>query len=363
MKIQISTILMILLMVFTNSVNAAILTVNNISPGPGQFTSINTAIEQASNGDTILVQGTPNSYGNVYISKPITLRGAGWNPIFKQNIYSTTVEELALAGQVHDLVIEGLNLQNVYCAPPFGQYNIRIQFCQIRAEVRFWQGCHDFILENNYFSGAGTNINAGNTDSNSNLIARYNIFAGSISSFQFTSNTLFEHNLFISRASSLVYVMREINNGILFVNNIFYNSRAYAETGWNVISNCQFVNNITFIESGTNNLPTNGVNGNVVTYTGVDLQNVNPLFVKTTSPFTGFSSSDNYRLQAASPGKNAGTDGKDIGIYTDVVTFSMTGEPNIPSVRSLQILNPVITSGGTLNVKFSASKARRDGTN
>jgi hypothetical protein len=60
-------------------------------------------------------------------------------------------------------------------------------------------------------------------------------------------------------------------------------------------------------------------------------------------------------LKATSPGHNAGTDGKDIGLYGGVGTQNpLTGCPSIPQITTMNILNTVIAPGGTLNVVIKA---------
>ncbi len=70
-----------------------------------------------------------------------------------------------------------------------------------------------------------------------------------------------------------------------------------------------------------------------------------------------FSYAYDFSLQATSPGKNAGTDGTDIGIYGGAKPFvDMTGSPAIPQMKSIQILNPVIPAGDSLRVIIKANK-------
>ena len=341
------------------SAKAATLTVNNANPSPGQYTTIAAAMTAAANGDTLLIQGTVNNYGNVTITKPLTLRGTGWSPIYKQNTYSTVLDGITLAGGLNGVVIEGINFSAFFSGAPHAQYNITIQFCQIRDKIDFWHGCHDWLIRNNYFSSTSYNLFASGTTGNSNLIAHYNVFSGTIYYFSNTTNVLIEHNLFISPVNQNIYAFTGLNNALICANNIFYGTRASGGT----LTNCSFSNNLTYLQGGTNPMTANGVNGNSVSYTGADLQNVNPLFTTKSAASDGFSISDNYRLQSSSLGKTAGTDGKDLGIYSDVNVFSLTGEPETPAVRKFQILNTVTTSGSTLTIKMEASKARRDGGN
>ncbi|WP_416439586.1 hypothetical protein [Phnomibacter sp. MR] len=65
-----------------------------------------------------------------------------------------------------------------------------------------------------------------------------------------------------------------------------------------------------------------------------------------------FSYVQNYRLKAGSSGINAGTDGKDIGIYGGTSPYKDGAVPPNPSVRSREI-EAETTPAGTLKVKFN----------
>ncbi len=65
-----------------------------------------------------------------------------------------------------------------------------------------------------------------------------------------------------------------------------------------------------------------------------------------------FNYSDNYRLKSGSPGINAGTDGKDIGIYGGQKPYDDYAIPPNPSIRKREI-DAETTPAGTLKVKFN----------
>lgn len=60
----------------------------------------------------------------------------------------------------------------------------------------------------------------------------------------------------------------------------------------------------------------------------------------------------NYRLKAGSPGINAGTDGKDIGIYGGQKPYDDFAIPPNPSIRKREI-DAETTPAGTLRVRFN----------
>jgi hypothetical protein len=140
-----------------------------------------------------------------------------------------------------------------------------------------------------------------------------NIFIGGSQSFYTTHNSLIQNNIFYG------------NNPLGAVNSTFNNNISYANTA-------------TALPYGTNSGNLNKVD-------------VDPLF--TTYPGGGFSYDHDFHLKASSPGKNAGTDGTDIGLYGGT-GFSETGEPPIPVVQIFSIQNGVVAPGGKLKVRISA---------
>src|SRR5690348_8515351 len=60
---------------------ATVITVDNNANSPGQYSSLQSAINAASAGDTLYVSGSTSSYGNFTLNKRLTLIGTGYNPI------------------------------------------------------------------------------------------------------------------------------------------------------------------------------------------------------------------------------------------------------------------------------------------
>lgn len=354
-------ILTIILFTLVLSVNlqAATLIVNNLNPIQGQYATIQAAIDAAASGDVILIHGTPTRYGNVLLppNKPITLRGTGWNTFNKFNKYPTKVGNIELDSSAHDIVIEGLyfdgggiGIRNYQVVQ--NQYNITVQYCNLQA-ISLLSKCSNFTIRNNVIADI---IELEYPSSYvSNTLIRHNIITGSFQYFKNHLGVIIDHNIFNGQYSFIA--CKDLN----VTNNIFYEITNFAVSSSSTqITNCQFVNNLTYSSSGPVQLPTANdprFIGNTWTNTGADLSNTDPQFEKTNGEFIY----RNYRLKANSVGKNAGTDGKDVGVYTSDFTFSMTGEPETPSVRSLIINNPVVQSGNNLNFKITASKARADG--
>jgi hypothetical protein len=66
------------MLTLSSNLFAAVFTVNNANPSPGQYTTVAAAVAAASTGDTLMISGTDISYGNMTINKALTLIGPGW---------------------------------------------------------------------------------------------------------------------------------------------------------------------------------------------------------------------------------------------------------------------------------------------
>jgi hypothetical protein len=77
-----NVLLFALLVTLSNSLMAKTITVSNNTNSPGQYTDIQTAINDAgtTTGDVIIVQGSPTAYPNITVSKSIKIYGAGSFP-------------------------------------------------------------------------------------------------------------------------------------------------------------------------------------------------------------------------------------------------------------------------------------------
>src|SRR5262245_39960419 len=75
--------------------SATVLTVDNNSPSPGQYKSLQSAYTASNPGDSIYISGSVNTYGTATVNKRLTLFGAGYNPA-KQNPLVRTTGTLTL---------------------------------------------------------------------------------------------------------------------------------------------------------------------------------------------------------------------------------------------------------------------------
>lgn len=106
------TFLFLLAATMTLAANATILRVSNVSGSSAPYTSIQAAHDDASVGDTIMVDGSPNSYGRVEIRKRVVMIGPGYwlteNGIVDESAPQAIVESITITSNAQGTIIQGL---------------------------------------------------------------------------------------------------------------------------------------------------------------------------------------------------------------------------------------------------------------
>ena len=333
---------------------ATTFTVNNNNPSPGQYSTINDAIGAAAAGDTILVTGTPHDYGFFTVTKNnLTFIGAGHRPA-KDLAFSSFIQSIYFVENLNGCKIQGFTLNEVNAGVISNADNITVEFCLIRGSIRCLANCNNWTIKNCVFTCYRCcAIDSQASPGRSNIMILNNIFSSSSHLCNFTNeNTgiIVSNNIFLKGSGNQNNSFAEgsgLHNAQM-TNNIFYQ---ISTTGAN---NCVFNNNLSY-NAEYNELPP----ANCPTCTGTgNIVNQNPLF--TTYDNGDFQYAHNYILEAGSPGKNAGADDTDLGVYGANNTFSETGEPPIPVVRTLTIANPSTAQGALLNVNVTISNPDPD---
>ena len=340
-------------LLIAGNAHAAILTVNNNSTSPGQYTSLQAAITAAHAGDTLLVSGSNTDYGpngyNITINKPLTLLGTGFNPI-KDNALTSKISNVILQSGSAGTVIVGFVIANNLST----DYNVQVNNITIKrnfiGQINSWGD--SWILQENIF---GLN-NSAITLNGNNILVKNNIFQGSpytgISNQAANTNFVFSNNVVFGNN----FVANNFYNAVVS-NNIFYDSSKVSVQYFSTnTANTTFTKNIVYGNPAANPFYTNN-NGN--TESG-NSYNTDPQFnsVKLTAAYGFYMVLDltsDLSLKATSPGHNYGTDGKDVGLFGVAGSLNpLTGSPAIPQISTMNILNTVVAPGATLNVQIKA---------
>jgi hypothetical protein len=353
-------ILTAILSVCTLDGYATIYVVNNSNANPGQFYYLQAAIDSADAGDTLMMQPSTNSYGNVVLTKALTMIGIGHNPN-KDLPLKARIEEIRFAETMGSgstfigLWVESFNTTNPPNGNTYYSNGVTVRNCYVGfygtnygnnpSYGENYSG--DVVIEDCHIKTIGFDTYGNNILFQNNIISTVDgITFGSA-----MTNVVVKNNLFIrgSVGTSQLYA-----TGAVFENNIFFRFSPASQYG--TLNNCVFNNNLTY--QTNNDAIIGGTNTGSNNIIGQD-----PLFVN-----LNYSASPiyqpllfNYRLQETSPGHNAGTDGQDIGPYGNSMTFSETGESDEqPVIRVMNILNGTVPTNGTMNVHVKVTGSKND---
>ncbi|MCX7987607.1 MAG: hypothetical protein N2662_11780 [Bacteroidales bacterium] len=335
-----------LLLFLFSSLQSAVLTVSNNPSAPAQYNNPASAIAASNVGDTVYILGSNTSYGDITITKKLTIIGAGYDvagtdynlPSVVNSIYLDST----LSGPIDGINLIGLDIYYLsYASGDRGFIdNLIIRRCKIRGYL--YVSGQNWSIYNNIINGG---MDIGNY---TNIYISNNIFYNGQIYNSNQSSVYILNNLFLYYSSTQFY---NINNANIY-NNIFYA---------NVVSvygsaNNVFNNNISY--NSTNfTLPPSGNSG-----TG-NIQQTDPQFIsQSTIPAPGSGTiaigdlkSYNWRLKATSPAKSAGTDGSDLGIYGGSYPWpDFSGMPNVPVIEKFYIKNPVTHKDSTLKIYIKA---------
>ncbi len=337
------------LLLLAANARAAIVTLNNNTPTPGQYTTFAAAHTAAGIGDTILVHGSPTSYGIATISKRLTVIGPGHKPNTASGLGATfdniLIDNNVTGVRIYSIKTGGLLGQGT--SPLNNVDSLVVENVFFTGGIIAGAGCNHLVIRGSVFQGVAIDLSNSNID---DVIVENNYFSYVLALYDWggTGNKLVSNNIFAWSGDGVLVDGSGVRNTI-FQNNIFYGLTANSGTQ----SDCLYANNLSFGHNSNNNLPPAGQAGSN------NLVNVNPQFINAQAPSEGsaFSYTRNYRLQPASPAKGAGEGGTDIGLYEPVFEFSMTGEPARPQALSITPNPVVVPSGGTTTVNFTIRKS------
>ena len=353
---KISLIFILFVSLFSN---ATVRTVSNTPSTLAQFNTIQAAIDASSNGDSIYVHGSPNEYAVITITdKRVIIIGPGWAPNknlpLGASIQGCNINGTGSSGtEIQGLIFNGqLNINST--PQPNNLRFIRNQFNPVFLLLQASSGTYSgYLFEGNFFNSPA--MIGTNSSTYQNFIFQNNLIVGETSSgfHNFTNcvNVLFNHNLWYCpvSGSSSGDCFGGNSRFLTITNNIFVRRNAGTQN-----SNSTFTNNITF--NTGNNTPW-ASNGNVDG--GGNVANQDPQMAAQTAVNAGTNNPLLDFTIPAGPANNTGSDGKDMGLLYDAIgslNWAFSRGSRLPFIFSMNIVNPTIPAGGTLNVVVEARK-------
>ncbi|WP_258103381.1 hypothetical protein [Marinoscillum sp. MHG1-6] len=333
-----------------------------------QYTNLQPAIDDAANGDTILVYGATTAYGNISVYKPIVLIGEGYNPNTNLvcNLGTVTISNFDGTLGASGTTIMGFDVGTI----TFQAYFSGATAAQrILSDITLLRNVVDYI----YFSDGSTvdsltNINIINSILEVSVTFESYVYediedvtfsncifngyqingsltrsGGVLGSYQDLSNVKVFNSLFLNYETGLL----DQAVGMVFEDNIFFGHELYvsdyAQITWN--------HNVFYlVDQAVSNLFTNdNVGAN-------NLISVDPQFTNYPALPAAFSYSHDYRIQAGSPALTASVGGGEVGIYGGAYPFAVGANPPVPQVTEITIQDGTssVPVGGTINFNFKA---------
>lgn len=328
--------------------------VDNNEGSGSAFTSLQAAIDAATAGDIIYVQPSPNSYGNIDMTKPLTIYGLGHRPELNSGTLAY-VNDARFSGNASGSKLSGLFINRVYLT--YGGVTN-----------------HDVVLKDNRIAQIYGNSN---TSLANNLIITGNFFytnaASAIDTYN-SQNWVITHNLFQRQSDYFDYqLFYRFNASTIFNNNIILTPqngngdqlvRLFRDSSGTQINNCIFLfrgTNVINFDTGDsvtyNNCLTYSLNTTMNAISGNDnIDNQAPLFTNFDINSNLNSTNQDYTIASGSPAENAGNDGNDLGVENGSYPFSIRGYPTeLPYITEFTVFNTTIAEGQPLSINIKAN--------
>lgn len=358
---NIFTLLLVFILLAGQVKAQTLIALDHANGGSQFFHQLDSALVYAENNDIIYIPGGTFNIGNLIIDKSVHLIGAGINPdsssvtgitILNGNIFILTgADNGSLTGFY---LTNNLYFGNNGSNHEVGYYSIarcsigNVDFCSSCITTSSNIEIRECILRGTFDGG------------NSNASITNCIFQSWVS---YLNGALIDHCIFLN--GNYVFMMYVLNTTI---QNNFFNSSCVARysyySGGAHIAYCQdnyYYNNITtqtiifYGQNGAGGSCGYGNNG-----IGLEIGNiVAPMdSIFSATPGSTYDYTSNYQLLPYSPGKNAATDGTDIGIYGGATPFKDGSLPFNPQIRFKQIGNAT-NADGSLDVHIKVEAQER----
>ena len=375
------TLIMAFMLFATLNTKATTWTVSNDPNSPAQYHNLQTAIDNASPGDTILIgpsvlnsSGSPIAYASATLSINIVLIGSsGYFPDGSNSsnekkisyVSGITLNETSASSGASGSKILGLKIGSINIYSGFsgstnanaGISDVLIERCRIDY-IQFHNYGYKCTIKNDTIRNCIINsyiaLNNNNGTSYGSfleaILIENNIFDNAFieATYQLADNgssldsVFVRNNLFLNRTTD---AFSKVPNMVI-ENNIFWKAEP---TVINTTAGVTFNNNLCY--STTNILPGTGNIGSG------NINNSNPLFINYPSQGGAFDCGHDYSFPNTSPAYNAATDGSNIGITGGISPFfNYCAGPRVPTMKEITMPTNAssVPQGGTLNVTFKA---------
>lgn len=340
---------------------AGVHTVDNRPGSAAQFTTVNSAMSAATNGDTLLIHPSTTSYGNINVTKGLVFIGPGHHPEMTGGI-GAKLNTVSIRNGSSNSKFIGLIMDRIECYVWAASNNVEIRnnFMIYHSLIAGSYGDNsassNWIIEGNVLienSGCGGCVTI-NIRGGVSWVIRNNFISTQVSTSNSTilfdnlsSSINVENNIIIHNNLKPIFGPDVDGGGVK--NNIIWATQAAFTDLMEDATNVNFSNNLTYHS-----------NGSLLELTGDDnIDNSDPEFMFLTDESPAWNYENDYQLEATSLGSGAGEDGTDVGIYGGSYIFRMEGYPqDFPRFIEFDVTsNTILPPGGTLDFSIHATKA------
>ena len=336
---------------------------------PAQFTNLQVAVDTASAGDTILINGYQGSSVSTYIRKPLVLMGEKndepgnqsnngiTNPYPRTRIKDLYLGRLNSYTGADGTKIYGLYVYNLYLHPNFSG----AQAGQTSLDDILIERCSIYQLDFDSYQRQFSNITFRNTvfgggyindldkyysqTSFSNILFTNCVFSNAYLSgdgYSLAGNVVVRNSVFIDRTANNCFSNMK---GLIVENNVFYRSEPGGCT------DCTYNNNLTYLCNDNTLPPTSGNSVGSGNIEGVDPQWLN----YPAQGDVGWTQYHDYSSSAGSPVLGTGTNGTNIGLMGgNAPVANVPVHPKNPEVIEVDIPVSSVPAGGTLQINLKA---------
>ncbi len=349
--------LAILFLVCMTLQSQTVYVVDNNQGSGAQYTSVQTAVDAATAGDIIYIQPSPNSYGDINMTKSLSIYGIAHNAQLNAGERATVNNILFRSANASGSKISGLRINGIYLDnTTYSNHDVVITNNRIVSITgnSSTARANNAIISGNFFYHSSTrfidNYNCQNWIISNNTFNRWNGYFDYELFYRFNNTTLFNNNIIMTLQNGNTNQSVEVFSscsGTQISNNIFiFTGTSVLNMNLGSNSALNFQNNLTYSYnttldalSGTNNI-----------------DNTDPQFVSYNPNAALNNTGNDFHIQGGSLAENAGTDGNDLGVFNGGFPFDIRGYPTeLPYLTDFVIFNNILSAGTDLNINIKAN--------
>lgn len=305
------------------------------------YTSLDSAYVHSADGDTIYVPGGSYDVSKITIRKQLFIFGVGYNPDstkatnFSYLTGTLTIDPGIKGGLLTGFALCRINLDAVS--------NYTLTRCNVGTIIFTPSGGSSLSSDNIFIENVIGYLDGGESTNNlfqNNIVGLFG---------NFSSNNMFNHNIVLGSYSTCGGGGSGSPEGNVSSSTIENN--IIIGTISNDTRNCTINNNLFVNSNGSSNGSFYLTNGNIGSNNYII--GLGSLFVKyPANNSTAYNYSDDFHLMSNSPGKNAATDGSDIGIYGGQFSWQDGAIPINPHIQK-NIVSTNTDAKGNLKVNIT----------